>query len=72
LIIGAMKDKQLFKEMEMGDKQTKDPAKTGEDLASVERASKDGPLADQDLATVAGGAACNGPGTQTEDDLFVG
>jgi predicted ribosomally synthesized peptide with nif11-like leader len=40
--------------------------------ADIEHQAKDGELPDKQLDGVSGGAGRTGPGTQTEDDVYVG
>lgn len=56
----------------MSEKQANDQTKATEDKATVRQVPEGKPLSEQDLDAVAGGAARRGPGTQTEDDAFVG
>jgi hypothetical protein len=63
---------QLSKEMNMEHKQAKDQTKATEDADSARQVPEGQPLTDHDLDVVTGGAARRGPGTQTEDDAFVG
>ncbi len=56
----------------MNDKQTKDQTKAAQDTTTSRQVPEGKPLTDQDLDVVTGGAARRGPGTQTEDDAFVG
>lgn len=56
----------------MSEKQAKDQTRTTEDKAAVRQVPEGKPLSEQDLDSVSGGAARRGPGTQTEDDAYVG
>lgn len=56
----------------MNNRQSGNPAKANDDAATTQRDQQGIPLSDQDLDGMAGGAARRGPGTQTEDDAFVG
>jgi hypothetical protein len=59
-------------ETNMNDKKTKDQTKTTQDIDADRQVPDSKPLTDRDLDVVTGGAARRGPGTQTEDDAFVG
>lgn len=56
----------------MEHKQAKDQTKVTEDADTARQVPEGQPLTDHDLDVVTGGAARRGPGTQTEDDAFVG
>jgi hypothetical protein len=62
----------ISQEKTMSEKQAKDQAEAADDTATIRSTSEGKPLSEQDLDAVTGGAARRGPGTQTEDDVYVG